>query len=217
MGAVSPGARELAMFPLGRVLFPFEAMALHVFEPRYRVMTRRCLEDGGELGIVLIERGHEVGGGEVRFDVGTRSRIVRADELPDGRFALQIVGLRVVRVVEWLPDDPHPRALVVDVPDRHAADDGDAAAAALARVRATLGEVVALRNELAPGRPVIAPPVPDDPARAAYELAAQLGPGPLDAQQLLAAEGTVARLDHLDALLHDAAELLRLRRGGAQP
>ena len=30
------------MFPLGTVLFPHALLPLHVFEPRYRLMTKRA-------------------------------------------------------------------------------------------------------------------------------------------------------------------------------
>jgi uncharacterized protein len=68
----------MPMFPLGTVLFPHALLPLHVFEPRYRLMTRRVLAGDGELGVVLIERGSEVGGGDTRFGVGTVARVVRA-------------------------------------------------------------------------------------------------------------------------------------------
>ncbi len=67
--------------------------------------------------MVLIERGSEVGGGDVRSDVGTVARIVEAQELPDGRWALLTVGARRLRVEPWLPDDPYPLADVDDWPD----------------------------------------------------------------------------------------------------
>ncbi|HEX5095168.1 MAG TPA: LON peptidase substrate-binding domain-containing protein, partial [Acidimicrobiia bacterium] len=57
------------MFPLGTVLFPHALLPLQVFEPRYRVMMRNLLDGEREFGVVLIERGSEVGGGDVRFDV----------------------------------------------------------------------------------------------------------------------------------------------------
>src|SRR6476659_3342898 len=105
--------RTVAMFPLGTVLFPHALLPLHVFEPRYRMMLRDVLAGDQEFGVVLIERGSEVGGGDVRFDVGTRAHIVQASELPDGRFALAVVGVQRVRVERWLPDDPYPRADIV--------------------------------------------------------------------------------------------------------
>ena len=66
---------------------------------------------------MLIERGSEVGGGDARFGVGTIARVVRAQELPDGGYALATVGIRRLRVSRWLPDDPYPRAEVVDLGD----------------------------------------------------------------------------------------------------
>ena len=65
------GAR-LPMFPLSAVLFPHSSMPLHVFEPRYRELMRDCLAGDGRFGIVLIERGSEVGGGDERSTLGTR-------------------------------------------------------------------------------------------------------------------------------------------------
>ena len=89
------------MFPLGTVLFPHAVLPLHVFEPRYRVMMRRCIDGDRDFGVVLIERGSEVGGGDTRFDIGTVARIVQAAELADGRFAIAAVGLGRFRVVRW--------------------------------------------------------------------------------------------------------------------
>ena len=69
------------------------ALPLHVFEPRYRALVEHCLAARRpEFGVVLIERGSEVGGGDTRFDVGTVARIVEASQFPDGRYALVTVG-----------------------------------------------------------------------------------------------------------------------------
>ncbi len=107
----------MPMFPLGTVLVPHAALPLHVFEARYRVLVFDCLRADREFGVVLIERGSEVGGADQRFDVATVARIVEAHELPDGRWYLLTVGTRRIDVVRWLPDDPYPVALVDDRPD----------------------------------------------------------------------------------------------------
>ena len=98
------------MFPLGTVLLPSGVLPLHVFEPRYRRLAEDCLEGVPEFGVVLIERGSEVGGGDQRTAVGTVARIVEAATFDDGRYALGTVGVRRIRVVRWLEDDPYPRA-----------------------------------------------------------------------------------------------------------
>ena len=74
---------EFPMFPLGTVLFPHGVLPLRVFEPRYRAMVTHCLERDARFGVVLIERGSEVGGGDTRFHVGTVAQIVQAAFTPD--------------------------------------------------------------------------------------------------------------------------------------
>src|SRR2546430_9614094 len=79
------GGRALPMFPLGNVLFPHAQLPLHVFEPRYRALAETCLAGDGEFGVVLIDRGSEVGGGDTRFSIGTFARIVASGRVPDDR------------------------------------------------------------------------------------------------------------------------------------
>src|SRR5260370_42655783 len=112
-----PEPRVIPMFPLGTVLFPHALLPLHVFEPRYRVMTERVLKAEREFGVVLIERGSEVGGGDTRFDVGTGAQIVRAQPLGDGGYVLAPAGIRRLRVARRVPGDPYPQAGVGVFPD----------------------------------------------------------------------------------------------------
>ena len=105
------------MFPLGSVLFPYMPLALRVFEHRYRVMLSRVLAgEDAEFGVVLIERGREAGGGEQRFAIGTVARIHELGALDDD-IALIARGGRRIEVVRWLDDDPHPIAVVRDLPE----------------------------------------------------------------------------------------------------
>lgn len=102
----------VAMFPLGSVLFPGMPLALRVFEERYLKMMGAILEeDTPQFGVVLIERGHEVGGGEKRFDLGTLAEVLEI-AAPDGPLAVVARGTRRFRVTTWLEDDPYPRAEV---------------------------------------------------------------------------------------------------------
>jgi Lon protease-like protein len=109
---MSDATRELAMFPLGSVLFPGMPLPLRVFEPRYVAMLSSVLgEAEPEFGVVLIERGSEVGGGDVRFGVGTVARIVSVEQT-GGTIVLLATGAARFEVVRWLQDDPFPRAQV---------------------------------------------------------------------------------------------------------
>lgn len=104
--------RELAIFPLGSVLLPGMPLPLRVFEPRYVEMLAAVLaEPEPEFGVVLIERGSEVGGGDVRFAVGTVARLVSIEQSA-GSILLVAVGGARFEVTRWLQDDPFPRAVV---------------------------------------------------------------------------------------------------------
>jgi Lon protease-like protein len=210
-------ARRLPMFPLGTVLLPHAHLPLHIFEPRYRALVKDVLAGDREFGVVLIERGQEVGGGDARFGVGTVARVVQTAELPDGRWLLDAVGTERFRVTEWLPDDPYPLALVEIVDDDTA--DGVAhppagVAEAVERrnaVERLLRQVLALQVELGFPAPSAVRTLDEDPATAAFEAALLSPIGPMDAQKVLEAPGTLARLALLESLLGEARELLRRR------
>ena len=201
------------MFPLGSVLLPSAVLPLHVFEPRYRALVRDCLnQDVPSFGVVLIARGSEVGGEDLRTDVGTRARIVQVSELPDGRFAMVAVGAERLRVVRWLDDDPYPRALVEPWPDDPDPDgDADQVALMVAATAARVRRSAALALEL--GDQVMDPTTPlhDDPVVASYQLALLAPVGPLDRQQVLVAPHARARVEVLDRVLDDVEALLRFR------
>jgi len=115
--APQPKPAQLAMFPLGAVLFPHLPLHLRVFEERYLVMLSRLVETGtAEFGVVLIERGQEVGGGEHRFRFGTVAQIIELS-VQEGFVALVAQGERRLEVTDWLAEDPHPRAEVRFLPD----------------------------------------------------------------------------------------------------
>jgi len=56
-----PETATLPLFPLGSVLFPGMLLPLHIFEPRYRLLLQRALQNDQPFGIVLIRSGPEVG------------------------------------------------------------------------------------------------------------------------------------------------------------
>src|SRR5947209_13047689 len=165
------------MFPLGTVLFPHATLPLHVFEPRYRTLVRDCLgSDVPEFGVVLIERGSEVGGGDVRFRTGTVARIVEAAELPDGRWVLVTVGTRRIRVHDWLAEEPYPRAEVSVLAEGPAGPDTPAARDEVERL---LRHVLALAAEAGDDAAPATAELDPDPSGATWQAAplAPVGPG----------------------------------------
>jgi Lon protease-like protein len=208
------------MFPLGSPLLPGAVLPLHVFEPRYRQLVQDCLAaDEPEFGVVMIERGSEVGGGDQRTGWGTVARMLQVAETPDGRYAVVAVGTRRLRVQAWLPDDPYPVADVDDWPDDDPDEPGlvERVAAVHARVRSALALAIELGDLAADPDP----PISDDPLLASYHLCALAPIGDADRHRLLGAPGPGARLDLLDGMLDDVEALLQFRlrdaSGGVDP
>ena len=106
-----------AIFPLETVLFPNTPLALRVFEERYLKMLGACLEaESPSFGVVLIERGSEVGGGDTRFRTGTMARLVEV-AARENAIELLVVGQERIEISAWWDDEPYPTAEVHPVAD----------------------------------------------------------------------------------------------------
>ncbi len=196
------------MFPLGSVLFPHLGLPLHVFEDRYRQMIRTCLEGDRRFGVVLIDRGSEVGGGDRRMSIGTVAEIAQAEETEDGRWAVLAVGLGRLRVVEWAPDDPFPVAVVEDLDDVPWSEEADALFAPADRlVRRSLAMLAELDEPAAPINVELAL----DRVVASWQLAAVSPLGPLDRQGLLTIDEPATRMRQLVDLMEEECQVLANR------
>jgi len=206
------GTRVMGMFPLGTVLLPYMPLPLRVFEPRYKTLMADIAQaENPEFGVVLIERGHEVGGGDARFDVGTVARVVRVGG-GMGVLAVTAVGGRRIAVEQWLGDAPYPRALVRDLPDLawdadHADLPNELALAEL-EVRAALDLAAEVGQPAWPATVEVA----DDPAVALWQLAAVAPLGPMDHLELLGAATAQELLGELRAAVAAVTATLALRR-----
>jgi uncharacterized protein len=206
--AMHSGLRRLPMFPLGTVLFPYGALPLHIFEPRYRQLTADCLAGDREFGVVLISRGSEVGGGDERVMTGTIARIEMATPFPDGRFALMAEGTRRLRVEQWLEDEPYPLALVRELPASPSSGTSDLVDAALQAIR----RARALYSELGAAPALIGDVHLGESADEASWRLASLAPlNPYDSQRLLEIDEPGARLERLIELAEEiSGDLERL-------
>ncbi|MGA8544076.1 MAG: LON peptidase substrate-binding domain-containing protein [Mycobacterium sp.] len=200
-------AVPMAMFPLQSALLPDEDLPMQIFEPRYAALVRDCMSDEDpRFGVVLISHGREVGGGDVRCDVGTVARITECVDLADtGRFVLRCRTGERIRVSEWLPDDPYPKAMVQAWPD----EPGEPVTAAQLdeleyRVMMLFERIAAARNFSLPERAVILGTDTDtaDPGTRLYTLASRIPIGAADRYSVLAAPSAAERL----AALSDAVD-----------
>ena len=183
IGTTDP--ESLPMFPLGTVLMPTGLLPLRLFEPRYLRFIEDVLAAGHGFGVVLIERGSEVGGGDQRCMIGCRAVVHRADQAPDGTWQVLAIGTERIEVVDWLADDPYPRALVRPLPDRSspvAADDDPR----WLELDTSFRHLVRLVSERTGRGPIEEIELADDPALATFQMAAVLPLNPFDRQRILA-------------------------------
>lgn len=194
---------EIPMFPLGRPCLPGELLALRIFEPRYVAMLEfLSSQNRPQFGVVMIERGSEVGGGDVRRSLGTMMEIVRIDALSSKSFSVLAVGIDRIRVRHWLEDDPYPRAVVESCSDLFG-ESGDSALvgsvdpARFPRTNRALSN--ASLDDIAASRRLFA-------------LASMLQVGPWDVQRLLEAESGEERETVMEDILVHLEELAQFTK-----
>lgn len=160
---------DLRLFPLNTVLFPGMKLPLHIFEERYRLMIRECIEEDAPFGVVLIKSGEETGENAVPHDVGTTARILQVEYLDDGRMNIFTHGERRFRIVDINTTQPYMRG-EVQVLDSEPASDG--AYAAMPRARQMFDDYLKTYFSIADQwvREVY---LPDDPGDAADYIAAR--------------------------------------------
>jgi Lon protease-like protein len=118
---------QIPLFPLHTVLAPGIALPLHVFEERYRIMIKHCLDASAPFGIVLIREGSEVAPRDgITQDlaiagVGTFAEIREANRYEDGRWDVLAVGTSRFLVREVHTElEPYLVADVDPYPDERA-------------------------------------------------------------------------------------------------
>lgn len=83
----------LPIFPLNTVLFPGMPLKLHIFETRYKTMIRTCIEEQSPFGVVLLERGIQVGQRDVTpHSIGCTAMITQVENLSQGRMNIISIG-----------------------------------------------------------------------------------------------------------------------------
>ncbi len=185
-------AMEMPLFPLNVVLFPGMALPLHIFEPRYREMINRCLDESLAFGVVLIKEGPEVGGDALPHRVGTAARIVKVDRQSDGRMNIQVVGTRRFRIEELNHDRPYLSGRVRHFP----VTDGDTKRAMerVHQVRPKIMRYVELLTK-ATGVQLKLDRLPEDATSLAFLTAITLQVRPEDKQRLLTLPGVPQLLE----------------------
>jgi Lon protease-like protein len=188
----------IPLFPLPNVvLFPNVSLPLHIFEPRYREMTRDALDGDRIIGMVLLRPGweHDYEGRPPVYPIGCAGLITHSERLDDGRFNIILRGMEKFRVVHETADRAYRIAQVDSIAETIQAADKEAMRAARQRLEALLVPQPAGRGV----DPKVPPSMPDEDLVNA--LAQYLELEPVEKQALLERDGLLARCRSLIELL----------------
>jgi Lon protease-like protein len=193
------------MFPLGSVLLPAMPLPLRIFEQRYlKLLGDLVASEKPEFGVVLIERGKEVGGGEKRMSIGTIATVTEIGTTQEF-LGLESFGSQRFRVNAWLPDDPYPMADIDLLPDLIWDDSLLPTKAHLeTKVRQLLAFVSEFGN-LQFGADI---EFSDDPMEACWQMAGVLPVGPLDQLDLLSSQSAEELISRTYEIVKTANETL---------
>lgn len=198
-------------------MLPGEELPLRIFEPRYTAMISDCLAmDDPAFGAVLIAAGREVGGGDARSDVGALAHITEVADFGDGRYRLNCVMAERIKVLEWQPDNPYPRAAIELWPDEPGEPVGaDAIRDVEDRMIALFERIAGARGAEISARDIVAgADAAPDAAMWLYALATRLPMGQADRYAVLAAPTVAARLAALREAVETVSALVEFQLSG---
>jgi ATP-dependent Lon protease len=91
---------RIPLFPLDIVLFPGQAVPLHIFEPRYRQMTRHCIDTQSPFGIAYMRE-------RTMAQTGCSAMIVKIlKEYEDGRSDILTAGQSAFQLIRTHDEKP---------------------------------------------------------------------------------------------------------------
>ena len=209
------------LFPLPNVvLFPNVLLPLHIFEPRYRQMVADALAGDRLITMVMLKPGYDEDyqGDPPIYEVGSIGRIIRHEELPDGRSNLILYGLRRVQIEHELPSDRLYRtASVMFLEDCYPAENSGELADRHQRARDLLAEILTLVGRCADAERLASSE--STPLGRLCDIAAHSLSFDISAKQALLEELDVSkRSETLLAWMEALVQLYRKRLGpGSEP
>jgi len=213
---------SLPLFPLGSVLFPGMLLPLHIFEPRYRLLLHRSMQNDLPFGIVLIKAGPEVGGTAEPHRVGTTARVVGTTPLPGGRSFIIVRGERRFEI-DTIDTELDPYLVGrVSYMDEDGGDDAEQLADHAADLFGQYLTGILSTSTDAHSESPLDEIRAGTPADVSYRIAGGLGIDASERQRLLETERTADRLGSVIRLLERENTLLkelllRLRARGESP
>ena len=166
-------------------------MPLRIFEERYKLMMRRCLETDSQFGVVLIKSGSEVGEPAEPYRVGTVAGINQTSPLNDGELLIAVTGQRRFLIREITQLRPYLEGQVELLEDEEGVS---LSQEKLDEVRSAVTDYVRQMAGLSGGW-LREAPMPRDPVALSYYIPGLLDVDPLEKQHLLEEPSASGRLE----------------------
>lgn len=180
-------------------------LPLRIFEPRYlKLLGDLMASDNPEFGVVLIERGAEVGGDDQRMKLGTIASVINIGTTEEF-YGLESVGTQRFKVTTWLPDDPYPLAVIELIPDLIW---DDALLKSKNQLEVRVRQLLAFASEFTNLQFGADIALSDDPIEACWQLAGILPIGELDQLDLLSSESTEELISRTNEIVTTADQTL---------
>ena len=215
------------VFPLGTAYLPGEIVVLNIFEPRYLDLFHNHCNVMDEFVSVLIERGSEVGGEDIRCQHGV-SIVVHEIVEVENRLVVSGVAQSIVDIIVWSQECSFPSATVIaqsvddiEMPDRfNVASSLSLLAQNVRRVLAMLREAGVVQPPLNPGMALETIAAgrwwdervsQDDLWRALWLVARHVPCGPIDRYNLLRPGTLMERAERLRLNVDHVTEIANFR------
>lgn len=183
----------LPLFPLNVVVYPYESLNLHIFEPRYRQLIGDCLANNTTFGMPVFLNGAVQA-------VGTELAVVElVRKYPDGTMDIRAEGRRIFKIEEFfrlMPGKLHAGGNVSFLPTE---DDGDIVAKT--RLIAQIDELyqyLKLSHQLRADMPFLS-----------YKAAHKIGLSLAQQYQVLCLLSESERLDYISDCLYQIIPIVR--------
>ncbi len=209
---VTAGTTSVTTYPVlplrGTVVFPLTVVPLAAAQAR----SLRLIDTvaSGDRNVVLVLQNDaeqdNAGPGETAT-IGTLSTIHQMMRVPDGSVRLAVQGLRRVRILDWVDEEPFLTATVEEIPETV---DEDIETRALMRSTVDLFQRMVTLVANLPDELVTAALNVDEPLHLVYLIATNLRMDPEERQELLALQTVREKLERVARFMTKELDLLEL-------
>jgi ATP-dependent Lon protease len=199
----------LPVLPLrGTVVFPLTLVPLAAGQPRSLRLIDEVVSGNRMVALVLQKDAtQEAAGPGETYEIGAAANIHQMMRVPDGTVRLAVQGLRRIRIVEWIGEEPYLTARVEEIPE--VTEDSVEVKALMRNTLELFQRLVAVVSNL-PDELVTAALNIDDPIHLVYLIASNVRMEPEERQLLLELDSVQAKLQKLSAFLSKELDLLEL-------